>query len=139
MTKFSYNRENNPEYIKRQILENASEKIKQSLGQEEFKITPLVEKRLSDAARDIRRDIGAETSKDEILELALEKIYFDQGGWPEKLQEKYINLIAMRIENKIAAGGELYKAIGEVLTELKRRGIEVDGRLIEEKVKEINR
>lgn len=135
MVKFSHEREN-PEYIRQRTLENTAEKMKQILGHEGFKITPLAEKKMNDIARDIKRETGLEIPKDEILKSALEATYFDQGGWPEKLQEKYINLIIAQIENKIAAGEELYKAIGEILVELKRRGIEIDSKRVEEKLRE---
>lgn len=134
MAKFSYERKN-PEYIKQQSLENAAEKIKQVLSREDFRLVPLVEKKLKEEVRNIRQEIGIDISENEILKMALEKIYFDQGGWPEKLKGIYTDFIADEVVNKVAAGEDVHKTLGAKIVELKRKGIEVDGKDIEERVR----
>ena len=136
MTKFSYNRESNQEYIQEKTFKKAVEKIKQIVNQENFKITSTVIDKLDQVVNDIKTNFGVEISKDEVLKGALEATYLDQGGWLGKLEDIYINFLVAEIENKISAGQEFYVALGAVLTELKRRGIKVDSKQVEKKLKE---
>ena len=62
---------------------------------------------------------------------------WSRAGLPEKLNNQYIDLIAEEIANVVASGHELYKAIGEKIVQLKRKGIEVDGGKVEKRVREL--
>lgn len=136
MAKFSHEREN-PEYIKKRTIENSAEKIKRIIYDEGFKITPLVEQELDKLGENIKERIGPENSKNEILKITFEKILDEQGSLPKTLEDFYIDLIAEEIVDKVTQGENFYQVLGAEMKELKRKGIELDSKKIEERAKTI--
>jgi len=134
MGKFKLEREN-PEYIKNRAIEVAVERLKQTIINENLRITPAVEEKLDSLLGKLEEE-GIFLAKEEILRKSLEILAIEQGGFPEKLEAKFIELLASEIANKVDEEKNLYQVLSKEMIELKRKGIEVEAKKVEEKIKE---
>ncbi len=140
MTKFRDKRayeQGKPENILEEAVVDGARKIKQIISEEGLKITSHLEGRIPRIISGLEDKYKIEVDRQVLLNKALEMLNREQGGLPEKLQKEYISLIAEEIANKVASGKEFYKVLGEKMVELKRTGVEVDGKKVEESAKEL--
>ncbi|GEM_PF-1618267 len=137
MTKFEFEKRK-PEKIIEQTTENEAQKIKRLIVRQNFKIDDCVEKHLEKSVLDAREKSGGAIENSDILRTALKMLYQEQGALSETLEKEYIRLIAEEVTKIVANGSELHQALGEEIVKLKREGINIDGKQVEERMKEIN-
>lgn len=134
--KFKYERQK-PEEITRRAIEKGAQKLKQVISEESFKITPRVEEKLDGLISDLKEKQNVEVNHSDIMRIALETLNKEQGALPENLQEEYIDLTAKDLAERVKGGEALYKVLSKRMVELKRQGFEIDGKIVEEKVREL--
>lgn len=136
MTKLKFERYR-PENIFERTIKKGAKKINQLITQEGFRITPMVNDKLNAITLNLADQYKVKINSSDILTKALEILNKEQGVLPDKLKQEYINLITEEVANAVAAGQELYKVLGRKMIELKRKGIEIDSKEVEERVKQI--
>lgn len=136
MVKFKFERER-PENTLKGIIETGAQKLKRLIIQENFRLDDNVKNQLDALVLDLEDKHKMEINSSGILKKALEMLYNERGALPEKLEKEYVELIVKEVADAVIAGQELYETLGKEMVELKRQGINIDGKKVEEKVRKI--
>lgn len=132
MERFNLERERNKD---KKLIKKAVEKIKRLIIEENFKIRPIEDK-ISRIVFALQQEVNWKIDTNQILKKVIEEVAIEQGGFPNKeLENRYYKIIAEEITNKIATGEDFYKTIGAVVVDLRKKGIYLDGKKLEEEVR----
>ncbi|MCH7759203.1 hypothetical protein IID20_02515 [Patescibacteria group bacterium] len=128
-----------PEKIREKVIENGAVKINRLISNEteKFRITDRVRGKLKNLSQKLSFKCTIEINSSDILKKALEILSQENGGvFPsEELKQEYMNLLAQEIAQMVnEQGKELYQILAEKGVELNKRGVEIDGGKLGEKV-----
>ena len=140
MSKLEYE-QSRPEKVREKIIENGAVKINRLISNEteKFRITDRVRDKLENLSQELSSKRNLEINSSDILKKALEILSQENGGvFPGKeLKQEYMNLLAQEIAQMVnEQGKELYQILAEKGVELNKKGMEIDGGKLGEKVKE---
>ena len=130
-----------PERAREKVIENGAVKINRLISNEseKFRITDRVKDKLESLAQELSSKRNLEINSSDILKKALEILSQENGGvfHGKELKQEYMNLLAQEIAQMVnEQGKELYQILAEKGVELNKKGMEIDGGKLGEKVKE---
>jgi|GEM_PF-2497538 len=116
---------------KNHLLERAVRKIAQTIQQEEFKITPLVDDRLKTALNELNA-AEIQTTAEAILILAIEQLAEIEGGFPGNLENIYLEHLAKQLAKEVSDDNPIYQILRTKAGELKCHKINLDSKKLQE-------
>lgn len=135
MTKFKFER-HAPEHTLEKAISSGAQKMKTMITnpEEKFRVTPDVVKKSVTVASDMEDKYNVKVKPEAILEKSLEMLNIELGALPKSLQDEYIDLIAKRMTDRVIEGENPYQLLKEEMTKLKKRGIDLDSKIVQEKM-----
>ncbi len=136
MTKFEFEKRE-PENVIQQTIVNEAQKINRLIIQQDLKIDDSIRKRLEKSVLDAKEKSNTLIEDSDILRVALEILYQEQGALPENLEKEYIKLVAKEVTKAVITGQEPHQVLGQKVVELRKKGIKINGKEVEKNMEEI--